>query len=265
MPDHVDTLLPFAVSTARDASKILLKYFGNATVHEKSTQNLVTQADFESEQFIGEAIQRQFPEHRMLGEEGNQSVDIEGTEHLWIVDPLDGTNNYAHGIPQFAVSIAYSCRGQVMVGVVYDPLRDELFTATRHGGAYLNGTDKLHVSDTTELNRSVFATGFFYDRGEPMERTLASIGALFRKNMRGIRRMGAAALDLSWVACGRFQGFFEYKLAPWDFAAGGLIVSEAGGICRNRAGEPLKLTDDSVIVACPGVYDAFSETVLWKD
>lgn len=263
MNESQEAVVEFAVQTARDAAQVLMKYFGSATIHEKSTQNLVTQADFESEKLVAEAIRRRFPTHGMLGEEGEKSAELDG-EHVWVVDPLDGTNNYAHGIPQFCVSIAYAERGVAQVGVVYDPLRDELFVARRGGGATLNG-QPIRVSETTELARGIFATGFFYDRGEAMERTLASIGALFRRNIRGIRRMGAAALDLSWVGCGRFQGFFEYKLAPWDFAAAALVVEEAGGICCNRRGEPLRLTDDSCIVACPGVLDALRDTVVWKD
>jgi myo-inositol-1(or 4)-monophosphatase len=261
MSAQMEMILSFASQLAREASQILLKYFGDVTIHEKSTQNLVTQADFESESYIREAIRQQFPSHVMLGEEGDQSADLQA-EHLWVVDPLDGTNNYAHGIPQFCVSIAYAQRGVVEVGVVYDPVRNELFTAVRGAGAWRNG-EPIRVSPTTDLNRGIFATGFFYERGESMERTLDSIRTLFRRNIRGIRRFGAAALDLSWVACGRFQGFFEYKLAPWDFAAGGLIVAEAGGVISNRAGEPLRLTDDSAIVACPGVNEALMETVRW--
>lgn len=263
MGDSQEAIVAFAEETARDAAQVLMKYFGTATVHEKSTQNLVTQADLESEKLVADAIHRRFPGHAMLGEEGQQATDLNG-EHVWVVDPLDGTNNYAHGIPQFCVSIAYAQHGIVQVGAVYDPLRDELFVARRGCGATLNG-QPIRVSETTELARGIFATGFFYDRGETMERTLASIGALFRRNIRGIRRMGAAALDLSWVGCGRFQGFFEYKLAPWDFAAAALVVEEAGGICCNRSGTPLRLTDESCIVACPGVLDALRETVLWRD
>lgn len=261
MTSSDDSILTFASQIAQDASRILMQYFGDVEIHEKSTQNLVTQADFESEKFIGDAIRRQFPSHGMLGEEGDQSADLMADD-LWVVDPLDGTNNYAHGIPQFCVSVAYARRGVVQVGAVYDPLRKELFTARRGAGAWRNG-QPIRVSSAQDLSRSIFATGFFYERGESMERTLDSIRTLFRRNIRGIRRFGAAALDLSWVACGRFQGFFEYKLAPWDFAAAGLIVEEAGGVVRNRAGSPLKLTDDSAIVACPGVADLFTEIVQW--
>lgn len=261
MSPNEDPILNFASRVAQDASKILMHYFGDVAIQEKSTQNLVTQADFESEQFIGEAIRREFPGHAMLGEEGDQSADLMADD-VWVVDPLDGTNNYAHGIPQFCVSVAYARRGVVQVGAIYDPLRHELFTARRGQGAWRNG-QAIRVSDTQDLSRGIFATGFFYERGESMERTLDSIRTLFRRNIRGIRRFGAAALDLSWVACGRFQGFFEYKLAPWDFAAGGLVVEEAGGVVRNRAGLPLQLSDDSAIVACPGVAEAFTEIVRW--
>ena len=155
MSESQETLVEFAVETARDAARVLMKYFGTATIHEKSTQNLVTQADFESEKLVAEAIHRRFPTHAMLGEEGEKSADLNG-EHVWVVDPLDGTNNYAHGIPQFCVSIAYAQHGVAQVGVVYDPLRDELFVARRGGGATLNG-QPIRVSDTTELARGIFA------------------------------------------------------------------------------------------------------------
>jgi len=253
--------LDLADRAAREAAEILLQYFGHVDIREKSTQNLVTQADLESEQRIAELILQQFPGHTLMQEETEFTGDV-AAEHLWVVDPLDATNNYAHGIPHFCISIAYAQRGEVQVGVVYDPLRKEMFRAARGQGATLNG-QPIRVSQPTGLNRSIISTGFYYERDRTMEKTLEAIRRLFVANVRGIRRMGAAALDLSWVACGRFQGFFEYKLAPWDYAAGALLVTEAGGVCLDRSGQPLRLPSGSVLVCCPAILDEFVEQVRW--
>ncbi len=188
---------------------------------------------------ISRIIAEHFPGHVVLGEEMTADGGIDA-EHLWIIDPLDGTSNYAHGIPHFCISIGYARQGQRRVGVVYDPVRDEMFTALAGGGSQLNGAP-IRVSQPHDLTQCLIATGFFYERGDVMERTLDSLRELFHCNIRCMRRMGAAALDLSWIACGRMQGFFEYHLAPWDYAAGSLIVEEAGGTCSDRAGAPLTL------------------------
>ena len=257
-----DRIRSVAVKAAREAAGILNQRFGSAKVHMKSTQNLVTQADIESEEAITAIILQEFPDHRVLREEGD-STGQPNDENLWVIDPLDATNNYAHGIPHFAVSIAYAKRGEVQVGVVLDPVRDELFSAVACNGARLNERP-IHASTRTGLEQSIVATGFYYDRGEMMERTLESVRRLFEKNIRGLRRMGSAALDLSWVACGRFEGFFEYELAPWDYAAGSLLVREAGGICLDRLGSPLRLNAGSVVAACPTVMEPLLEEVKWR-
>lgn len=255
-------ILQCAQEAARSAAEVLLRHYGDVSIHEKSsTQNVVTQADLESERVISEIINRAFPDHTLLREETEFFGDLHA-EHLWVVDPLDATNNYAHGIPHFCVSIAYVKNGTPYVGVVYDPNRDEMFWAIRGGGAWRND-QPIRVAEPTGLNRSIISTGFYYDRGPMMEQTLDAIRALFRANIRGLRRMGAAALDMSWVACGRFAGFFEYQLAPWDYAAGWLIVEEAGGICLDRTGNALTLDSQSVITACPAICDEFSTLVRW--
>ncbi len=257
-----ERILGVAKCAARDAAEVLLRYYGHATVHEKeSTQNIVTQADLESERCITQIIQEAFPHHAMLREETEFRGDML-SDHLWVVDPLDATNNYAHGIPHFCVSIAYVRRGQPQVGVVYDPLRDEMFWSLRGQGAYCNDR-RIAVSRPDDLSHTIISTGFYYDRGVIMERTLQAIQTLFHHNIRGLRRMGAAALDMSWVACGRFGGFFEYKLAPWDYAAGWLIVDEAGGRCLDRAGQPLTLPSGSMIAACPAILQEFVDLVAW--
>lgn len=253
-------ILEIAKEAALRSAEILTHYFGNAGITEKSTQDLVTQADIEAEELIRQIILSAFPDHDFLGEESGASSSSQAA--LWVVDPLDGTNNYAHGIPQFSNSIAFVRDGVPEVGVVYDPLRNELFHAIRNGGAFLNDRP-IHVSAATELKRSIISTGFYYDRGEMMSRTLAAIHRLFEDNIRGIRRFGSAALDLAWVACGRFEGFFEYQLSPWDYAAGSLLVQEAGGQCVDRNGRPLELNSGSMIASNGKIHPSLVNLVAW--
>ncbi len=230
--------------------------------YQKSTRNLVTDADLASEQCITRIIRDAFPDHQLLREESD-SDRLPDAEHLWVIDPLDATNNYAHGIPHFCLSIAYTAHGLPQVGLVYDPLREEMFLAIRGRGATLNDRS-IQVTADADLPGSIIATGFYYERGESVDRTLAAVRRLFRHNVRGMRRMGAAALDLCYVAAGRFQGFFEYHLAPWDYAAGWLIVEEAGGVCHDRDGGPMSLGARSTIVAAPGIAPQMRELTCWR-
>lgn len=255
-------LLEVAQASAHAAANILLDHLGTASIDFKAeqTHNLVTAADVAAEAAILAQIKQAFPNHQVLGEEGLSQAD-EKAEHLWVVDPLDGTTNYAHQIPQFCTAISYVRSGVVEVGVVLDPSRNEMFHAVRGEGAWLND-QPIHVSDRS-LTESVIATGFYYDRGELMQRTLAAIGALFQKNIRGIRRLGSAALDQAWVACGRMDGFFEYQLSPWDYAAASLIVEEAGGRCSDRAGNRLSIGSGSLIAANSVLFDDLLSTVRW--
>lgn len=256
-------LLSIAVDAAHQAGQRLMHLYGRAeTRHKDSSRNLVTQADLESESLICDKIASKYPDHAFLGEEAHAEGQAQD-EHLWIIDPLDATNNYAHGIPHFCVSVAYAHRGEIRLGVVHDPVRQETFTALKGEGARLNGLP-IRVTQAENLSDCIIATGFYYDRGVMMERTLASIGALFRSNIRGIRRMGSAALDLAWVAAGRFDAYFEYRLEPWDYAAGQLLVTEAGGRCVDRAGLPLKMESRSILAAAPGVWSDVLDQVRWS-
>ena len=230
--------------------------------HEKSAGNLVTDADLAAERIILERLRASFPRHAILSEETAADVALDA-EHLWIVDPLDGTNNFAHQIPQFCVSIAYAQRGVVRAGVVFDPNRQELFCSCPGRGATLNG-QPIQVASRPRLAEVIISTGFYYDRGALMRRTLQSIETLFSTGIRGVRRFGSAALDLCWVACGRVDGYFEYQLAPWDFAAGSLLVQSAGGICSDRNGLPLRLDSPGVIAASRLVYDQLLQQVQWS-
>ena len=228
---------------------------------DKGTNNLVTEADLQSEVRVREIILKTFPSHSILGEEEGGEENY-SADHLWVIDPLDGTNNYANGFPFFSVSIAYAEKGDVKVGIVYDPLRDELFHAVKDEGAFLN-KEPIKVS-SRNLESALFSFGFNYDRGRMMRATLASIQRLFENNIRGIRRTGSAALDFCYVASGRIDGFIEYFLNSWDFAAGMLILREAGGDCREASGRQLALTSNTIAV-CNGVFtDRMIELVKYE-
>jgi myo-inositol-1(or 4)-monophosphatase len=246
------------------AGECLLQMQGKATVSQKgASHNLVTEADLAAEKMITDLIRSRFPDHKLLLEEGQSTGDA-SAEHLWIVDPLDATNNFAHNIPHFSVSIAYAHQGVVQAGVVLDPTRKELFHAVRGQGACLND-QPIHVSAANQLEDCIIGTGFYYDRGTMMKRTLDSIRALFARNVQGIRRMGSAAIDIAWVACGRFDGFFEYQLEPWDYSAGMLLVNEAGGTCNDRSGTPLAIHSRSVIISNSQIHPQLVDTVAWRE
>jgi myo-inositol-1(or 4)-monophosphatase len=226
------------IAAAKEAGAILKTKLSEVrTVNFKGTVDLVTDADKASEAAIVARITGAFPDHRFLGEEGLGGAHIEDnlTGWGWIVDPLDGTTNYAHGYPHFAVSIALEYEGEVQLGLVYDPMRDELFAAERGKGATLNG-QPIRVSTEDQLIRSLLSTGFPYNIADRTENS--ALWNIFLNASQGTRRDGAAALDLSYVAAGRFDGFWERPLQPWDMAAGGLIVLEAGGVAECYDGSP---------------------------
>ena len=197
--------------------------------------DLVTEVDRACEALIVDTLRRECPEDAVLAEEGG-GVEREQADWRWVIDPLDGTMNFAHAYPRFCVSIAVQRRGRPEIGVVYDPLLDELFAAERGAGASLNGAP-IQVSEERELGRALLATGFAYDVHESDDDNLDHF-ARFAKRARGLRRDGSAALDLCYVAAGRFDGYWELKLHPWDVAAGNLIVDEAGGRSSDFAGAP---------------------------
>lgn len=260
-----DDFLNVAIAAAEKGGEITSRYFGNlasAGIQNKSrneqSEGLVTKADLESEQAIVAAIKQQFPSHHFLGEEEHSdSIDA---EHLWVIDPLDGTNNFAHGIPHFAVSVAYYRNGRAHCGAILNPATGELFTAVQGGGAFLN-SKPVQVNSHGKLNQTIVATGFYYDRGAMMKATLATINDLFDQDIHGIRRFGAAALDLVYVGSGRFGGFFEFTLSPWDFAAAALFVQEAGGTVTTCMGEPLPLTKTSVLATNGPLHEAMQPIV----
>lgn len=218
--------LKTAVDIARGAGEVLKRFFGRKQkIHFKGAIDIVTDADLSSEEFITKKIKRAFPDDSILCEEGS-NIERYG-ERKWIVDPLDGTTNFAHNYPFFAVSIALEHKGKIVLGVVYDPLRDELFSAEYKKGARLNNK-RIFVSRINKLCYSLLSTGFPYDVATSNENNL-NHWCNFIKRAQAIRRDGSAALNICYVACGRFDGFWEMKLKPWDLAAGSLIVKEAGG------------------------------------
>jgi myo-inositol-1(or 4)-monophosphatase len=244
---------------ARQAGEILrLGYEQEHQVDYKGAIDLVTEVDTQSERLLLGEIQRLFPGHQIVSEEIGLVPGRLGNQ--WYVDPLDGTVNYAHGIPFFSVSIAYAQDGLVRLGVVYDPLRDELFAAERGRGAHLNGRS-LQVSIVTELQRSLLVTGFPYDAWSTPHDNLEYYGR-FARITQGVRRMGSAALDLSYVAAGRFEGYWELNVKPWDIGAGGLIAAEAGATVTNMEGEPDYITPPCSILAAPPLIHARMKAVL---
>ena len=226
-PVPIERLLSVAVEAAKAAGRVLSDYAKSGfTVERKNPINLVTDADHAAEQCIIDHIAQYFPGHGTLAEE--RGIDAaRSSAYRWIIDPLDGTTNFAHRFPVYAVSIAVEHADELLLGVVYDPARDELFTAITGGGAFMNG-QSLAVSNTAPLDAALLVTGFAYDIRETSNNNLDHF-ARFTLKAQGVRRTGSAALDLCYVAAGRFDGFWEVKLSPWDMAAGVVILNEAGG------------------------------------
>lgn len=237
-------MLNFAIETAREAGHVLLEKFGKTTVTKKGDINLVTEADLASEALIVEKIKSYYPRHSILAEEAGNAVTIGGENTWkWIIDPLDGTTNYAHGYPCFCVTLALEHDGEIVIGVTFDPTRNELFAAERGHGATLNGKP-ITVSATDKLGDSLIVTGFPYDikQRDNFARHLTE----FLLSSRGVRRDGSAAIDMAYVACGRFDGFWEEGLNAWDVAAGVLMVEEAGGIVSYYDGSKFNIYEPPI-------------------
>jgi len=251
-------MVNIAVRAARRAGELMIRQWNqleSLKVIEKSPNEFVTQVDQAAEAVIIEVIRDHYPEHAILAEESGATGDH---EYQWIIDPLDGTTNYVHGFPQFAVSIGVARKGEVEHGVVYDPLRQEIFTASRGQGAQLDGR-RIRVSKRTTLQQSLVATGFPYRANlVHLERYLNMLRAVMLESA-GVRRPGSAALDLCYVASGRVDAFFELGLSKWDIAAGALIIREAGGRISNFQGNDGYLESGNVVAGSPKVYAALSK------
>jgi myo-inositol-1(or 4)-monophosphatase len=232
-------MLNFAIQTARDAGQLLLEKFGRKiNISLKGDINLVTEADLASESLIIERIRSYYPKHSILAEESGNAVTDGNSTWKWIIDPLDGTTNFAHGYPCFCVTLALEHEGKIVIGVTFDPTRNELFAAEKGQGAILNNKP-IRVSTTENLSDALLVTGFPYNfkQKENFARHLTE----FLLQSRGVRRDGSAAIDLAYVACGRFDGFWEEGLNPWDVAAGVLLIEEAGGCVTYYDGTPYSI------------------------
>ena len=258
-------MLATAIAAVTNANQILRDRFKTKVrIETKGTANFVTQADLDSEREIVTTIQQQFPAHAIISEESHS--DRADSTDLWIIDPLDGTSNFMHGIPHFAISVAYYHAGQPELGIVCNPITEDWYVAVRNQGAWHNGL-RQWVDKAERIDEAMIVCGFYYDRGRMMEATLDTIGDFFRNNIHGMRRFGAAALDLCNLGCGQYGLFFEYKLHPWDYAAGQLFVSEAGGKTTDCNNMPLPLHSASSICATNGRLHQQALSILaphWK-
>lgn len=262
--DELAGILEVAVAAARDAGEVLLEHLGHLRedqVGSKSAaRDLVTAADVASERLLTTRLREAFPDHAIEAEEETRDAPGGPGELRWLIDPLDGTNNFVHQLPCFAVSMGLYRGGEPLVGVVHLPRLGETFTATAGGGAFLDGR-AIRVSRATGLSEAILATGFPYRRGELEHDNLANFGRFFY-DVRGLRRMGSAAIDLAYTAAGRFDGFWELHLTPYDVAGGALLVLEAGGVVTDADGGQDWLRSGHIVAAGPGLHGTVRERVL---
>jgi myo-inositol-1(or 4)-monophosphatase len=261
-----DPLPPLYLATAIEAviraGEIQLSRFGtDVRIDKKGAIDLVTEIDIQIEREFRQTIGERFPDHVVLGEEFEATGDREASSrYCWVFDPVDGTTNYAHGLPIFCSSLALEIDGEIVVGAIYDPTRRELFTAERGHGARLNG-QPLRVSSADALLDSLLVTGFHYGiQRDPEE--LVSLFREFITRSRAVRRLGSAALDLAYVAAGRFDGYWESKIQPWDVAAGALIVAEAGGQVTTVTGGPFRSRSGSVLASNGRIHQLMLDVIL---
>ena len=245
--------LNIAVKAARRAGSIITRAsedIGSLTVNDKGYNDFVTEVDLASEKEIIRVLKASYPEHAFLGEETGLSNQA---DNIWIIDPLDGTTNFLHGFPQYCVSIALEEKGEITQAVIYDPNRNDLFTATKGQGAYLNQR-RMRVSNKSKLKESILGTGFPFRDFQHLPVYLKIFEEVVR-GTSGVRRPGSAALDLAYVAAGWFDGFFEINLSKWDIAAGGLLVTEAGGIVSDFSEKDGWLESGNIVAANPKIYE----------
>jgi len=255
---RLDIYLEQARLVALEAGRYLLDGLSaKKKIDYKGQVDLVTAYDRKSEEIIYEKLSRAFPDHSFLAEE-ELSKDTD-SDYCWIVDPLDGTTNFAHGLPIFCVSIALILKREIIAGVVYDPNREEMFSATKGKGVYLNN-EPVRVSETQELDKSLLATGFPYDVRVSPNNNLSHFSN-FAVRAQAIRRCGSAALDLCYVACGRFDGFWEMKLKPWDLAAGALMVREAGGKITDLCGQEFEISSPDIVASNGLIHHSMLEII----
>ncbi len=257
----MQALLNVATQAARRAGDTAAGYFNRSErleIRAKARNEFVTQVDQAAEEIIIDTIRDYYPDHAFLAEESGSRGN---SDHLWIIDPLDGTTNFVHAFPVFAVSIALQIRGQLEVAVVYDPMRQELFTAARGQGAQLDGR-RIRVSDRRGLDGALIGTGFPYRSNDKwMDRYLEMLKQVLRQTA-GIRRPGAAALDLAYIAAGRLDGFWEFGLREWDMAGGALLIQEAGGIVSELHDDGDFLHTGNIVAGNPKTHDALKKLLI---
>ncbi len=249
-----------AVKAAREAGRIINRAsqdVGSLKVQSKTYNDFVSEVDRSAEQAIIDVLKDAYPDHRFLGEESGESTNA--SDNLWIIDPLDGTTNFLHSFPQYCVSIALQQKGVLTHAVIYDPVRNDLFTATKGRGAFLNDK-RIRVTNRAKLQDSLIATGFPFRDFTHLETYMGMLKEMIKKTT-GIRRPGSAALDLAYVAAGWTDGFFEINLSPWDIAAGGLLVQEAGGIVGDFEGNESWLSTGNIVAANPKVFAQMLQTL----
>lgn len=256
-------LVNIAVKAARQAGKLIIQYrdrVDELDITEKMKNDFVTEVDKNAETIIIDTIHKAYPDHGILAEESGQHDGRD--QFTWIIDPLDGTRNYVHGFPQFCISIAVKEKDQIQHGVVYDPILDEIYMASRGQGARLNDR-RMRVSKRTNLDECLIATGFPFRKKDMLKPYLVGLEAVLT-NAGGIRRAGSAALDLAYVAAGRLDGFWEFGLSPWDVAAGSLLITEAGGLVRDIDGSENYIESGNIIAANPKIMESL-RTILQPD
>ncbi|MUI11835.1 inositol monophosphatase [Massilia dura] len=249
-------MLNTAVKAARRAAAVINRAsfdLDRVSIAEKQHNDFVTDVDQAAEQAVIEVLQKAYPSHAFLGEESGTTGNVnDESEFVWVIDPLDGTTNFMHGFPQYAVSIALQQRGVITLGVVYDPVRNELFTAEKGAGAYLNDK-RIRVRKLDRIAGALLGTGYKNGSGKALDEYLKMYG-IMAERCHGVRRAGSAALDLAYVASGRLDGYYEKNLQPWDIAAGTLLVTEAGGIAGEFNGESKYMQTGHVIAGSPRVF-----------
>jgi myo-inositol-1(or 4)-monophosphatase len=252
-------MLNIAVKAARRAGNIINRASRNLdaiAVREKAVNDFVSEVDREAEQAVIRTLREAYPSHSILAEESGASGE---SEYQWIIDPLDGTTNFIHGFPQYCVAIAQRHRGVITQAVVYDPARNDLYTATRGRGAFLND-QRMRVSKRAHLRSSLIGTGFPFRQLEHLDAYMAILRDMM-ENAAGVRRAGSAALDLAYVAAGRLDGFWEFGLSPWDTAAGALLITEAGGLVGDLTGENRYLETGNIVAGNPRVFVELLQTI----
>ena len=258
-------MLNTAVKAARRAGVIINRASDDVdrlTIHSKGENDFVTEVDQKAEQAIIQTLLDAYPDHAILAEESGASGSLGGAdevEYQWIIDPLDGTTNFIHGMPQYAISIGLAHKGVMTQAVVYDPNRNEIFTASKGGGAYLN-EKRIRVAKRTKLDEALIGTGFPYRMFDHIDAYLAIFREVAQKTA-GMRRPGAASLDLAWVACGRMDGFWELGLSPWDMAAGTLLITEAGGLVGDLSGEANYMQTGNIVGGNPKIFSQLLQII----